>query len=109
MSASTGPAAIIFGATGAVGKPLVAELIASSYYSKVHAVVRRPFKQESPHKDEAKLVEHVIDFENILKATSSKDGGSSSDEVKAVRDIGAEAIYITCEFPYRATRMCTLD
>ena len=86
--ANAAPSAVIFGATGAVGKPLVSELVSSPHYSQIHAFVRRPFKADSPHKDEAKLIEHIIDFDKLVD--------NDTEQVKAIRDVGAEAVYITC-------------
>ena len=85
----TDKSAIIFGATGAVGKPVVAELVASPYYASVHAFVRRPFKAQSAYKDEAKLVEHIVDFDKLT------EGSAGAQEIKA---LGAEAVYITCGY-----------
>lgn len=78
--------AILFGATGAVGKPLLSELLKSSEYDQIHTFVRKPFKAESNYKDEGKLVEHLIDFEKLLE----EQKGS-----KEIHDINAKAIYIT--------------
>jgi len=80
---------IVFGATGAVGKPLIASLISSTFYSKVHAFVRTPFKDQSNFKDEAKLVEHIIDFDKLLK--------DDVEQIQSIREVCAEAVYITCE------------
>ena len=78
--------AIIFGATGAVGKPLLSELLKSSQYDQVHAFVRKPFKSESNHKEEAKLIEHLIDFEKLLEEQRGAE---------EIRDVKAEDVYIT--------------
>lgn len=78
--------AILFGATGAVGKPLLSELLKSPQYDQVHTFVRKPFKNESSHKEEAKLIEHLLDFEKLL------DEGKGAEEIKKVQ---AEAVYIT--------------
>lgn len=85
MTTST-RSAILFGATGAVGKPLLSELLKSTEYDQVHTFVRKPFKSESVYKDEAKLIEHILDFEKLLK----EERGS-----KDINEIKAEAIYIT--------------
>lgn len=82
----SGKSAIILGATGATGKPLLTELLGSSHYDRVHAFVRRPFKADSPHKENDKLIEHAIDFD---KLTDSQEGA------QALRDVQAEAVYIT--------------
>lgn len=86
--------AIIFGATGAVGKPLLSELLKSPSYSQVHAFVRRPFKESSEYKNESKLQEHIIDFENLIKET-----GDANPEAQSIKNVAAEAVYITCECP----------
>jgi oxidoreductase len=83
--------AVIFGATGAVGKPLLSHLLSSPQYSKVHAIVRRPFKENSEFKEETKLQEHIIDFEELLK------DGSASNPAKTVGKVKASAVYITCK------------
>ncbi|PWN36399.1 uncharacterized protein FA14DRAFT_114503, partial [Meira miltonrushii] len=78
--------AILFGATGAVGKPLLSELLKSPQYDQVHAFVRKPFKNESSYKEEAKLIEHLLDFEKLLEEGKG---------VEEIRDVKAEAVYIT--------------
>lgn len=88
----SGKSAIIFGATGAVGKPLLSELLSSSHYSQIHAFVRRPFKEASDFKNEAKLQEHIIDFEKLIKET-----GDANTEAQSIKNVDAEAVYITCK------------
>jgi len=50
--------AVMVGATGLVGKALLHELLASTDYAKIRALVRRPIE---PH---PKLEARVVDFEN---------------------------------------------
>jgi oxidoreductase len=86
--------AIIFGATGAVGKPLLAQLLSSTHHSNVHAFVRRPFKEASPFKEESRLQEHVIDFDKLIDVS---EGSHSAHIVHTIKSIGASSVYITCE------------
>lgn len=79
MSAS-GETALLLGATGAVGKVLLGDLLRSSHYGKVHAFVRRPFKAQSAYKDEDKLVEHIVDFDKLV---DTDEGAQAFKEVKA--------------------------
>lgn len=50
--------AIVIGSTGMVGQELIAQLIASSHYTSIVSLVRRPSGTTN-----TKLKEHVIDFE----------------------------------------------
>ena len=50
--------ALIIGATGAIGKDLVTQLLADDTYSEVHCFVRKPLALTHP-----KLHAHVVDFE----------------------------------------------
>jgi oxidoreductase len=83
--AAAGETALLLGATGAVGKSLLGDLIKSSNYNKVHAFVRRPFKAESPYKDEDKLVEHVVDFDKLV---------DTGEGAQAFKDVKADTVYI---------------
>lgn len=83
--AAAGETALLLGATGAVGKSLLGDLIKSSHYNKVHAFVRRPFKAESPYKDEDKLVEHVVDFDKLV---------DTGEGAQAFKDVKANTVYI---------------
>ncbi|KAJ3151215.1 Oxidoreductase htatip2, partial [Geranomyces michiganensis] len=81
MSAATSPstsppsgspppsgAALVMGATGAVGKALVRELLADTptpAYSKVTLIVRRELDYAGPNRD--RLVQKIVDFENLDK------------------------------------------
>lgn len=58
----SGKTAIIIGATGMVGKQVLAHLLASSVYKQVIAVTRKPI---APH---AKLKNLVIDFDKLTSA-----------------------------------------
>ncbi|KAJ3164944.1 Oxidoreductase htatip2 [Geranomyces variabilis] len=61
------PAALVMGATGAVGKALIRELLADSppAYSKVTAIVRKELDYDGPNRD--RLVQKIVDFENLEK------------------------------------------
>lgn len=52
--------ALLVGATGLVGRACLNELLASSYYSEVTAVSRRPIGLTHP-----KLAERIVDFDRI--------------------------------------------
>ncbi|KAL1914871.1 uncharacterized protein VTP21DRAFT_7787 [Calcarisporiella thermophila] len=58
--------AFVLGATGAVGKALVCELLQSNVFSKVTTVGRRTFDYEGQNKE--KLMQQTIDFEKLLAA-----------------------------------------
>ncbi len=51
--------ALVLGATGAVGKDLLAELLADAAFDAVEVFVRRPLGIENP-----KLTVHVVDFDH---------------------------------------------
>ncbi|KAG1067009.1 hypothetical protein G6F42_026570 [Rhizopus arrhizus] len=56
--------AMVFGATGAVGKQLLKDVLKNGKYAKVVAVGRRPVElDESIPQD--KLVQITVDFENL--------------------------------------------
>lgn len=55
--------ALVFGATGLIGSHLVEQLLQHSSYEQVKVFVRRKLEFEHP-----KLVQHVIDFDNLLAA-----------------------------------------
>lgn len=64
-----GKSALVFGATGAVGKKLLAELLASDEWSRVGEYGRRVStlpQAQAPRP--AKLEQKVIDFEDLGKA-----------------------------------------
>jgi oxidoreductase len=88
--------AAVFGGTGAVGKHLVTELLQSSDYSNIHAFVRKPFKASSAHKDSTKLIEHIIDFDKLLQ--------EDADTIAQIKNVKAEAVYITCALYYYVRR-----
>ncbi|KNC97431.1 uncharacterized protein SPPG_07354 [Spizellomyces punctatus DAOM BR117] len=56
-------AAIIMGATGAVGKALVREVMEADAFEKVTLLLRREVEYEGPHSE--KLTQKKVDFENL--------------------------------------------
>ena len=60
--------ALLAGASGLVGKELLALLCASPHYSAVHSLVRRASGRALP-----KLTEHVIDFEALPELPACDD------------------------------------
>ncbi|WP_286272385.1 NAD(P)H-binding protein [Thalassotalea hakodatensis] len=54
--------AIVIGATGLIGHHLLTQLLADSTYSKIVALTRKPIEY-----NHEKLVNHVIDFNNLNK------------------------------------------
>ncbi|WP_010252435.1 NAD(P)H-binding protein [Myroides injenensis] len=52
--------ALVIGATGAVGKVLVRQLLCDDYYSEVVIFVRREWDIQHP-----KLITHIVDFEKM--------------------------------------------
>jgi uncharacterized protein YbjT (DUF2867 family) len=60
--------AMLAGASGLVGKELLALLCASAHYSAVHSLVRRASGRALP-----KLTEHVIDFEALPELPACDD------------------------------------
>ncbi|KAI9101925.1 hypothetical protein DFS34DRAFT_612018 [Phlyctochytrium arcticum] len=90
-------ACIVMGATGAVGKALVRDLMETDAFSKVTLLLRREVEYEGPHPE--KLVQHKVDFENLdeslLKGhdtmfctfgTTKKQAGSAEAFQKIDRD-----------------------
>jgi aspartate-semialdehyde dehydrogenase len=59
MHNSGGLKAVVFGATGAVGKTLVAQLNQSDVWQKVLVVVRKELPEWSQLKNANKLVIHI--------------------------------------------------
>ncbi|PWN40918.1 hypothetical protein IE81DRAFT_325099 [Ceraceosorus guamensis] len=80
---STGKTAIIFGATGAVGTPLLETLLQSPTFDKIHSFQRRA--TDGP--PNPKLITHTVDFDKLV----AKD----EEEVKRVKEIAADAVFIT--------------
>jgi oxidoreductase len=68
--------ALILGATGATGRHVLTELLASSEYSQVTEIGRRvtSFPQDSSLPGREKLTQKVVDFEKIDQEGLS-DGG----------------------------------
>ena len=64
--------ALIVGATGAVGSALVGELLFSGACTEVLALTRRPFDAFT---DAAKLRVHVVNFEQLERATGESAKG----------------------------------
>jgi len=71
----SGRTALLLGATGAVGKKVLAELLASNEWSKIGEYGRRVTAPENmpPGQREGRLEQKAIDFEN-LDAAGLKDG-----------------------------------
>lgn len=65
-----GAKALLLGATGAVGRHVLRELLSSKHYTQVFEVGRRVTELESLHgyPTEQKLVQKVIDFEKLDEA-----------------------------------------
>ncbi|KAI7901888.1 uncharacterized protein BX663DRAFT_512738 [Cokeromyces recurvatus] len=57
--------AMIFGATGAVGKQLLKDILKNGTYAKVISVGRRPVEIEDNTIPQDKLVQKTIDFNNL--------------------------------------------
>lgn len=66
MATKTGKTALLLGGTGAVGKKLLAELLASDEWARVGEYGRRVSAPE-PDTHPTKLEQKVIDFENLDK------------------------------------------
>lgn len=64
----TGKSALLIGGTGAVGKRLLAELLASDEWARVGDYGRRVTTPPSSQSEQAKLEQKVIDFEDLGKA-----------------------------------------
>ena len=62
--------AVVFGATGLVGKQLVLALIKESTYSKIKVFTRRPL-----HYEHEKIVEIITDFSDFKDVTSNLFSG----------------------------------
>ncbi len=88
---------MVAGATGLVGREILADLLADNTYPTVHCVGRRPLAQKHP-----KLVQHVVDFAKlpalpkvddcfIALGTTIKQAGSQ-DAFRAVDLMAVEAL-----------------
>lgn len=82
MSAASPKIAILVGATGAVGKEVLSELLRTDEFASVHTFGRRPSGRQH-----AKLVDHVVDFEKLA------DGDEA--EAKKFSEIRADTTIIT--------------
>lgn len=70
--------AIVVGSTGAIGKELVRELIASPRCTVVTALARRQLPQEHHLTREAKLQWRIVDFENLAQFSLDEQASPSS-------------------------------
>ena len=69
----SGKSALIIGATGAVGKNLLRELVASSEFTRVGEYGRRVTPNDKLGEGSSKLEQKAIDFEKLEEA-GLKDG-----------------------------------
>ena len=69
----SGKSALIIGATGAVGKNLLRELVASSEFTRVGEYGRRVTPKDKLGEGSSKLEQKAIDFEKLDEA-GLKDG-----------------------------------
>lgn len=69
----SGKSALIIGATGAVGKNLLRELVASSEFTRVGEYGRRVTPKDKLGEGSSKLEQKAIDFEKLEEA-GLKDG-----------------------------------
>lgn len=97
----SGQTAIVLGPTGAVGRHVLSELLASQKFSSVHAVVRSGSSlsavTDASTAPAGKLVEHSIDFEKLLAEHNAAQSGSAAEaapETEKLRSIGADAVLI---------------
>ena len=65
---AVGKSALLFGATGAVGKRLLAELLANDEWTRVGEYGRRVSTPPSDPHAQTKLEQKVIDFEHLDEA-----------------------------------------
>ncbi|MCF8156649.1 MAG: NAD(P)H-binding protein, partial [Rhodoferax sp.] len=101
MAADHGRAVLVAGATGLVGREILAALLADKSYTSVHCVGRRPLALQHP-----KLTSHVVDFAALaampkvddcfialgttIKAAGGKDAFRAID-LKAVEAVALAA------------------
>ena len=101
MAADHGRAVLVAGATGLVGREILAALLADKTYTSVHCVGRRPLALQHP-----KLTSHVVDFAALaampkvddcfialgttIKAAGGKDAFRAID-LKAVEAVALAA------------------
>ena len=83
-STRAGLSALILGATGATGKVLLQELLASPSYSSVSEYGRHVTEQEKLVAGKEKLEQKVIDFERLEEA--------------GLKDGKWDVVFITCVF-----------
>ncbi|PWN50406.1 hypothetical protein IE53DRAFT_387281 [Violaceomyces palustris] len=77
--------AIVFGATGAVGKHLLSSLMESNKFTSIHSFVRS--LPNSTSETLSKLEHHLVDFEKLCSEDEA--------EVGKLRKIKADAVFIT--------------
>ncbi|KAL7750843.1 hypothetical protein RI367_003800 [Sorochytrium milnesiophthora] len=61
--------AIVYGHTGAIGKPLLQTVLENNKFSKVTVIGRRSIDYDGPGKE--KLVQHVVDFDRLEESKSA--------------------------------------
>jgi oxidoreductase len=67
------PSAAIFGATGAVGKHILASLLAAPEFTKVGEFGRRVTSVDALQGDKSKLLQKTVDFEKISEEPALKE------------------------------------
>lgn len=90
-SGSPGKSALILGATGAVGRHLLRELISTPYFTRVGEFGRRVTALDSPYvppsqESKEKLKQGVVDFEKL----------SQESEGKKLKEDDWDVVFITC-------------
>ncbi|SPC61105.1 uncharacterized protein UHOD_01527 [Ustilago sp. UG-2017b] len=88
-TAGAGATAVILGATGAVGKPLLAQLVSeTSPYTSVYSFARRNNPSPPPVSSKVEFKEVIVDFESLYD-------GNEAEKAKFASIPAASAVFIT--------------
>jgi len=89
--------ALVIGATGATGKPLVSQLLADPEFSEVHIFVRNKIEISNPA-----LKVHIVDFENMEQWKNLIKGDVSfSCMGTTLKQAGSQAAQKKIDFDYQ--------
>ena len=97
-----GKVALVVGATGLVGKKLVAELVADSHFSKVIVLLRKPMNEQNP-----KIEQRLVDFDNLqAKDLSEAEVVFCCLGTTMAKAGSKEAFYkVDFEYPYQIAQL----
>ena len=89
--------ALVIGATGATGKPLVQQLLANDDFGRVVVFVRKALPTPHP-----KLVQHVIDFDDVASWQAQVEGDVLFSCLgTTLKDAGSQAAQRKIDYDYQ--------